>query len=618
LYAHGSEGSEPGFYRSPTSIAVSPDGKLAYVADATAARLYAIEIGKWRKAAELKLNGEPHAVAVDPAGGTIYVAERLAGTVAVIDPKALKVKGRIHVRKWPVGLAVAKKARRLFVLNQDSHTVSVFDISGKSPRFVKEIRAVREPIYAAVTPDERLTIVTNLLPNGALTDPTVGAVVTVIDNKKLSVASTIKLPPGTTALRGVAVNPNGKWAYVVHGLARFHLPITQLERGWVNTYALSIIDLGNLSRTATLLLDTLTQGAANPFEIACTPDGTTLYVTHAGVHELSVIDIQLVHQLLAGKVPDSLAKLRDGLQPNIWVRLQKDRAVVRELENDLTALYIAGAIKRIPTGGQGPRGLALLPNGSGVLVANYYSGNLAVLDPAGGKPARTISLGAQKAPDAVRRGEMLFHDATLAFQRWHSCASCHPNNGRVDALRWDFLRDGIGNPTDTPSLILVAKTPPYNRRATRKDMAEISFTAVTGGHFIVPNKDQVRDLRAYLESLSPDPNPNLGPDGQLSEAAKRGKALFEGKADCVRCHPPPLYTDLKMHNVGVITPNDPDGRYDTPSLIELHRTAPYLHDGRALTLKEVLTTFNKEDLHGSTSKLTEQELSDLIEFLKSL
>ncbi len=504
------------------------------------------------------------------------------------------------------------------MLNQDSHTISVFDISGQAPQFLKEIPAVREPLYAALTPDERLTIVTNLLPYGALTDPTVGAVVTVIDNAKLSVASTVRLPPGTTALRGVAVNPNGKWAYAVHGLARFHLPITQLERGWVNTYALSIIDLSSLSRTATLLLDTLTQGAANPFEVACTPDGTTLYVTHAGVHELSVIDIRLVHQLLEGKVPESLANLQDGMQPNIWVRLQRDGAVVRELENDLTALYIAGALERIPTGGNSPRGLALLPNGSGVLVANYYSGSLALVDIAAGKPARTIWLGPQKEPDPVRHGEMLFHDATFAFQRWHSCASCHPNNGRTDALRWDFLRDGIGNPKDTPSLVLVAKTAPYNRRATRRSMDEVAYTAVTSGHFIVPNKDQVRDLEAYLESLSPEPNPNLGPNGQLSDAARRGKAIFEGKADCVRCHPPPLYTDRKMHNVGIITPNEPDGRYDTPTLVELWRTAPYLHDGRALTLRDVLTTFNKEDLHGSTSKLSEQELEDLIAFLKSL
>ncbi len=93
---------------SPTSIAISPDGKLAYVTDATAARLYAIELGKGARVAEVQLRGQPRGVAVDPADGTIYVAERLAGTVAVIEPSLLKVKGRIHVRQWPVGVAIAK------------------------------------------------------------------------------------------------------------------------------------------------------------------------------------------------------------------------------------------------------------------------------------------------------------------------------------------------------------------------------------------------------------------------------------------------------------------------------------------------------------------------------
>jgi len=612
------KGSQPDFYRSPSAIALSPDGKLAYVTDATAARLYVIDVGEAAKVAEVLLHGQPRAVAVARPEGTIYVAERLAGTVAVIDPKTLKVKGRLHARKWPIGLAIAQNAKKLFVLNQDTNTVCVFDISGKAPHFVKEIPVVREPNHAAVTPDERLTLVTNLLPKVALTDPTAGAVISVIDNEKLVLKANIRLPAGTTSLRGIAISPNGRWAYAVHTLGRFHLPITQLERGWVNTYALTIIDLEKLNRLATLLLDTLTQGAANPHDVICSADGSTLYVTHTGVHEVSAIDIKLVHELLEGRVPEPLAKLQDGMQPNIWVRLQHDPKVIRELENDLTALYIARAIKRMPTGGRGPKGIAVVPGSACALVANYYSGNVALLDTSAGKVLRTISLGPQKEPDAARRGEMLFHDATIAFQRWHSCATCHPNNGRTDALRWDFLRDGIGNPKDTPSLVLVAKTPPYNRRALRKTIDEVAYTAVTAGHFIVPSDEQVRDLKAYLESLSPEPNPFRGPNGQLSEAARRGKLIFETKADCIRCHRPPYYTDHKMHNVGVLTPNEPDGRYDTPTLIEVWRTAPYLHDGRALTLKDVLTTFNKKDLHGHTSELSEQELNDLVAFLKSL
>ena len=58
--------------------------------------------------------------------------------------------------------------------------------------------------------------------------------------------------------------------------------------------------------------------------------------------------------------------------------------------------------------------------------------------------------------------------------------------------------------------------------------------------------------------------------------------------------------------------------YDIPSLIEVWRTAPYLHSGDALTLRETITDFNFMQKRGNTKDLSDQELDDLIEYLKSL
>jgi cytochrome c peroxidase len=58
--------------------------------------------------------------------------------------------------------------------------------------------------------------------------------------------------------------------------------------------------------------------------------------------------------------------------------------------------------------------------------------------------------------------------------------------------------------------------------------------------------------------------------------------------------------------------------YDTPSLIGIYRSAPYLHHGKAKTLMEVLTTFNKGDRHGKTSHLSAEQKEDLVAFLKSI
>ena len=130
-----------------------------------------------------------------------------------------------------------------------------------------------------------------------------------------------------------------------------------------------------------------------------------------------------------------------------------------------------------------------------------------------------------------------------------------------------------------------------------------------------PAESEVDDLLAYVKSLRPEPNPNLL---QFAPAAKRGKVIFEGKGNCSRCHPKPWFTDNKTYDVGTASKGDPDGKYDTPSLIEAYRTAPYLHDGRAATIKDALTKFDPKGLHGNLKALTPKEIEDLIAYVLSL
>jgi cytochrome c peroxidase len=137
-------------------------------------------------------------------------------------------------------------------------------------------------------------------------------------------------------------------------------------------------------------------------------------------------------------------------------------------------------------------------------------------------------------------------------------------------------------------------------------------------NMLVPTEQDVEDLYAYLTSLRPLPSPYLTPEGKFTEAAQRGKLLFEGKARCQRCHPAPYFTDNKLHNVGVLSNNDSDARYDTPSLLEAYRTAPFLHDGRAITIKDIFTSHNKKGNHGRANRLSAQELDDLVAYVLSL
>jgi cytochrome c peroxidase len=134
-----------------------------------------------------------------------------------------------------------------------------------------------------------------------------------------------------------------------------------------------------------------------------------------------------------------------------------------------------------------------------------------------------------------------------------------------------------------------------------------------------PNQGRSYDLdalAAFIDSLAVPPA-RL----PLSAAASRGKVLFESaETACVTCHPPPLYTDLQRHDVGTASaPGEWFGpEIDTPTLRFLYDSAPYLHDGSAPTLLDVLTDANPADQHGTTSHLTAEQLADLVVFLQSL
>jgi YVTN family beta-propeller protein len=600
-------------FRSPLGVVVSPDGKTLYVSDRTAGCVTLLDAAGGGHIRDVAIGGEPAGLVLSGDGKVLYVAQRKAHSIALIDTSKATVTGHIPVGPWPVAVALAKKSNRLYICNRGNHTVSVVDLAaGKE---IKQIAVVRDPAFAVVSGDESQVVVANFLPAGAATDPDPASEVSILDTKLMRQTARVKLPRGSTMARGTWISPDGKWAYAVHLLGRFDLPVTQLEQGWVHTTALSIIDLTKSTRLATILLDDLTKGAADPWAIAGSRDGRKLWISHRGVHEVSTLDIGRIHELLEGKIPPALTKIKDAQRDNIWVRIKKDKRQIVELLDDLTAIHISGTLVRTPSGGKGPTGMALGPDERTLYVANYYGASVGVLDAAGGKLLRTISAGDQPKPSAERRGEIFFHDATRSHQRWHSCASCHLDRGRTDGLLWDFLRDGIDNGKDVISLVYLQHTAPHNRRATRPNPWECMETGIVGSHLMEPAKSDVDDLLAYVKSLKPEPNPNLP---KFAPAAKRGKVLFEGKANCTRCHPAPWFTDKKTYDVGIASANEPDSRYDTPSLIEAYRTAPYYHDGRAATMKDALTKHDPKGLHGRLKKLTPKEIDDLIAYVLSL
>ena len=141
-------------------------------------------------------------------------------------------------------------------------------------------------------------------------------------------------------------------------------------------------------------------------------------------------------------------------------------------------------------------------------------------------------------------------------------------------------------------------------------------------------------LAAYVASLTrAPPSPHRELDDSLSPAASRGRKLFYDDAlGCASCHIPPRFTDsvltsdpndFVLHDVGTLGEGSgqrlggPLTGLDTPTLIGLWASAPYLHDGSA-TLREVLVERNVGDAHGQTSQLDAAQLDDLVAFLLAL
>lgn len=619
-----------GTYRSPYAALASADGKAVYVSDQTAECVVVIDPAAGKPTAEWKAAGGPAGLALSPDGKTLFVALQTGNAVAALSTETGKEIKRIPVGYRPTGLAVAPKANRLFVCNMGTCNVSVIDLADLAEKF--RVRCVREPMFAAVTPDETRVVVSNALATGPATESSTAMSVSIFDAKDGKTGSTIKLPGGSTNGRTVCISPDGKWAYLLHGVSRFQVPTTQLERGWMNTSALSVIDLEKSELYATLLLDSIDLGAADPWGAALTADGKTLWISLSGCHEVARIDVARLVAMLSGNVPDQYARSLGSANINPWAEVKKDPKYRFQLVNDLMAMYFAELIQRFPVGGRtllylhaadrpferGPRGIALSADGRQLYVPTYFGGALCVLDTDTGNLAKNIPVGPQPEPDALRKGAIAFHDAELCFQKWQSCATCHPSDARMDGLRWDLLNDGMGNHKKTRSLVYSHITAPVMAMGVRQT-ADVAVRA--GFRFIlfaVVPEETATAVDDYLKSLKADPNPFLV-NGKLSEAAERGKKLFDGKAKCNTCHTGPCYTDLKAYDVGTLGPYDkPTDRFYTPKLNEVYRTAPYLHDGRAATLEEVFSAFNKEDKHGVTSKLSAEELADLIAYLNSL
>jgi DNA-binding beta-propeller fold protein YncE len=621
----GAAGSPSSGYRSPYAVGYSSDSSILAVSDATAGELVLFDAKAGTSLRSVKLSGEPKGLAWS-AAGKVMVAEYGAGTIAEVDTTAGSVLRRIDVGAKPTDVALTADGAKMVVPDFATGQILILDTAtGKTQATVP---VAPYPFAVAVSPVGSTAVVTHRIASGDATSATAASSVSLVDLAGGKVSASVALPLGSTNVLGVHCSPDGKWAYVVHTLARLNIPTSHLLRGWINTDALTIIDLSGKTLYATVLLDRLNEGFADPWGVRVSPDGKALWVASGGAHQVARVDLTMLHKLLAGpipseltksgaKTPSALARSKSGYNKplsDVWFDIAADPTKRSLLMDDLGALASAGLIQIFRLApAQGPRGLAISPDGKQVAVALYFSGQVGILNATTPGVDKYISVGTQPDETWARRGERIFNDASRTLQSWLSCSTCH-YEGRSDGLAWDLLNDGSGNPKNSHTMLYSPNTPPVMSHGVRANAAAAITAGLKGFEFAMPTAGEEEALGNYLNALTADPYNKIG--AGKSESAKRGAAVFT-KAGCDTCHSGKFYTDLKPHDVGTKGKLDLEadsGEFYTYTLADLWRSAPYLHDGSAATLKDVLTTKNAGDKHGKTSNLTAQEIDDLVQY----
>lgn len=591
-------------YYSPFNVAVSKNGNRLYVVAQDAGELMVVDTEKNIVVEKIAVGAHPHSVILDKEEKNAYVSNEWSDNVSVIDLATSTVTDTLHTGNGPAGLALSSNEKYLYVVNAFGSDVSVIDLSAKEER--KRLTTGNNPTGTSLSPDGKFLYVTsrrvNIAPYG---EPIVSELTIINDSTQRSVKKNIE---SAYLIENVTFAPEGDLALMTLIRPKNNIPSIQVEQGWIMTHGIGIVEHGKEGKVVQLLLDEPNAYYPDPFDIVVTPDGKKAFVSNSGVDCISVISMDSIRSILANSSPE----MRESFSNDLGI---SQRFV----------------IKRIPTGAN-PKGLALSADGKKLYVAEQLDDRIGVIDTESLQKTESINLGGTERITVARHGRRLFNNAGHTFQNQFSCYTCHPDM-HEDGLIYNMAGKDMGrNLANTISLHEIGDTAPFkwngkNQTIYKQDGMRFSTILTRTEQFSFKDLDAIV---AYIQrGVRQPPNLMYNPDGELTASQLRGKLLFERSEDntgkvipennrCVTCHPAPLYTNLKMAHVGTLAETDDPMLFDTPQLVNIHASAPYLHDGRAKTLEEIWTIYGTEDKHGNVNDMTKMQLNDLIDYLKSL
>ena len=535
------------------------DGRHVVASDADRDRLWVVDVtsGSIRSKIKLPSHSEPGRLAEGP-NGVVFVALRGTGKLVTVDPLAGSITETRDACAEPRGITWDVKARSLRLACSTGELLAFPAVGPATDRQVLE-RDLRDPVVTTHGVMVTTFRSAKLLPVGNLKAPAAlpEVPIKVLNQKAVGFVA-------NAAWR--AIGTPGGGAIVVHQRA-VDGDIDAIQNPNVPpppAYYSNSCN-GAIVRSAVSTYDengnltgSIEVPGVLPVDVAVSKSGTRLAIAFAGDNTVSYGSTADVNGVTGG------------------------------------SCGLFGPFVRFRASGR-PTGVAYMPDDTLVVHTRVPAGIDIVA------PDQSIRQIAFTADDLeVSPGFELFHSATRNI----ACASCHME-GRDDGHTWVFFQESVRTPTLAGG---VTQTVPFHWKGELKDLpALVEETFVTRMGGTLPDHTNIDALGEWLDAI---PKPAASPDLTVEQLG-RGEALF-ASAGCQTCHVGAALTNDTTVDVGT------GGRFQVPSLRGVAARAPYLHDGRAKTLRDRFEATGGGDKHGTTSSLSTGQIDDLTAYLKSL
>jgi DNA-binding beta-propeller fold protein YncE len=605
-------------------------------------------------------------IVFDAVRNRVWCTNPDANTVTAIDAQALTRTFEVPVGHNPRTLAMAPDGT-LWVTNQDDGSISVLHATGGQQVATIALPYGSRPSGIAFAPGGEAGFVT-LEGTGWLLK---------LDPPSRSVTGQVHAFPNA---RGLAISHDGQRAYVTRFISPANRgEVLEVDTATMSARRLIPLEAdpgpdqedGGRGIPNYLLSVSITPDGQRAW-VTSKKDNTLRGAYRTGeplTFESTVRALVAQIDLVGGS--EELAARRDlndrALPSDVVFSPEGDFGFVATLASNTVDVFDAWSgepITSMVDVGMAPMGLAISPEGHRLFVHNYMSRDVSVYDVSdmglGNSATRLTAIPTVEnellAPN-VLLGKQIFYNAAdnrMCRDNYISCAVCHLD-GDSDGRVWDFTDrgEGLRNTTALQGRAGMGHGPVHwsanfdeiqdfehdvrNGFAGSGFMSDTDFNTGTRNTPLGDSKaglsSELDALAAYVASLDRlRSSPYRNPDGSMTAEARAGAVWFHSaETGCAGCHRSNLLTDshllrdpFALHDVGTISEGSGERLgaaligLDTPTLKGVWDTPPYLHDGSAESLHDVIVTRNPEDRHGRTSHLTELQRGQLVAYLQQL